>query len=212
VRRGICLAALGALAVTVPSWGGDGVVALPTAEPSCPDDSGDIYVDCDNGTVTDTRTGLVWLRWANCFGTQTWRNAMLLLVAGLSDIPQEGGWESANDCDLSDGSSPGEWRLPSRSEWLAMVDDANGGDGDLTCNPTITSDDGNACWSESDATCALLGTTCSFFDIQTDLPYWSATANSMDAWWVSLSSGTDGVIAFDSEAAEYRVWPVRGGQ
>ena len=36
-----------------------GVVALQTADPSCPDDSGDIYVDCGNGTVTDNRTGLV---------------------------------------------------------------------------------------------------------------------------------------------------------
>jgi hypothetical protein len=48
------------------AWAGDGVVALQTADPSCPDDSGDRYVDCGNGTVTDNDTGLVWLKQANC--------------------------------------------------------------------------------------------------------------------------------------------------
>ena len=51
-----------------PASAGDGVVALQTAAPTCPDDSGDRYVDCDNGTVTDNETGLVWLANADCFG------------------------------------------------------------------------------------------------------------------------------------------------
>jgi hypothetical protein len=59
------------LLVAIPptSLAGDGVVALQTADPSCPDDSGKIYVDCGNGTVTDNRTGLVWLKNADCLLT-----------------------------------------------------------------------------------------------------------------------------------------------
>ena len=40
-----------ALAVIGPgaAWAGDGLVALQTADPSCPDDSGNIYVNCGNG-------------------------------------------------------------------------------------------------------------------------------------------------------------------
>ncbi len=55
---------------------GEGVVALQTAAPSCPDDSGYRYVNCRNGTVTDNDTGLVWLRNANCIGHVDWHTAM----------------------------------------------------------------------------------------------------------------------------------------
>ena len=51
---------------------GDGVVALQTADPSCrglPFQADYIYVGCGNGTVTDNRTGLVWL--VNALGGTT---------------------------------------------------------------------------------------------------------------------------------------------
>ena len=111
-----------------PSRAGDGVVALQTADPSCADDSGDIYVDCGNGTVTDNRTGLVWLKNANCLiavgGDVDWYTAMDF-VAGLKDIPSSS-VAALHDCGLSDGSSPGEWRLASVDELERIINDALG--------------------------------------------------------------------------------------
>jgi hypothetical protein len=50
-----------AAVVTTSAVGGDGMVALQTAESSCPYDRGNLYVDCGNGTVTDSRTSQVRL-------------------------------------------------------------------------------------------------------------------------------------------------------
>ena len=58
-------------------------------------------------TVTDNRTGLVWLENADCLGAVDWFTAKEV-VAGLSDLQGS----DPDDCGLSDDSSPGEWRLP----------------------------------------------------------------------------------------------------
>jgi hypothetical protein len=68
-------------------------------------------VDNADGTVTITdRFGrLTWLRDANCTGLVTWTQAMALsaeLAAGA--------------CGLRDGSTPGDWRLPSEAELLHL--------------------------------------------------------------------------------------------
>ena len=62
------------------------------------------YVDCGNGTVTDTVTGLVWLKQSNCLSSADWEAAKKA-VAGLKD----------GSCMLTDGSSPGDWRLPTNT-------------------------------------------------------------------------------------------------
>src|SRR5215470_2110950 len=33
------------------------------------------YADCGNGTVTDTATGLIWLKKVDCFSTSNWDDA-----------------------------------------------------------------------------------------------------------------------------------------
>ena len=111
-RRILFLILVVPVALPLTSLAGDGVVALQTADPSCRDDSGNIYVDCGNGTVTDNRTGLVWLKNANCFDQQTFHEAMDTIL-GFSDLPASrnvlcpGGINGTCDCDLSDSSSPG---------------------------------------------------------------------------------------------------------
>ena len=183
---------------------GDGVVALQTADPSCPDDSGDIYVDCGNGTVTDNRSGLVWLENANCLGgTADWFAAREF-VAGLADIAV-GSLAAAHDCGLSDGSSPGEWRLPSLSEWEAMIGDALGQGGDPDCvatPPTITNDSGDGCWATGPS---------SLTDVQS-ADYWSSSFVVLSptfAWTMDMAIG----FGFGSAKANAKyVWPVRGGQ
>jgi hypothetical protein len=184
----------------------DGVVALQTADPSCRDDSTAIYVDCGNGTVTDNRTGLVWLKNAGCLDEEAdWLTARDF-VAGLADMP-DGSIPALHDCELSDGSSPGEWRLPSLAEWEAMVGDAV----DLGCSPTITSNHPagiTPCWS---AGCSTVG-LCAFSDVQSDF-YWSASSSvemPSTAWVASLNTGIN--FTNDFKTSVHYVWPVRGGQ
>jgi hypothetical protein len=63
-----------------------------------------------NGTITDNLTGLVWLKNADCFGKKAWPGAMLLAHSLTS-----------GQCGLIDGSTVGEWRLPSRNELESLL-------------------------------------------------------------------------------------------
>lgn len=207
VFRVPCLVLTLVVALPLSSLAGNGLVALQTADPACPDNSGNRYVACGNGTVTDNETGLVWLANTDCFGIQEWHDAMEI-VAGLADLPDAEvcGAVSADECDcgLSDGSSPGEWRLATVGEWKAMVEHA---DDVLGCNPTISNDAGDACWNQPcvDASdCSFLGLVSGFF--------WASSTVVIDppkAWEVSLSHGG---VAGTGKLADLYVWPVRGGQ
>ena len=185
-------------------------MALQTADVSCPDESGNIYVDCGNGTITDNRSGLIWLKDSDCFGLRTWLEAMTI-VSGLSDLSSTS--TAANDdCGLSDGSSPGEWRLPSASEWESMIAEAIA----LGCTgsggPSITNDAGNDCYGD--------GSSSSFINLAktgAEL-YWSSTvalALTADAWFTVLDFGfiidneNFGDVSFGDQ---FYIWPVRGGQ
>ena len=149
------------------------------------------YVDCGNGTVTDTVTGLIWLKQANCFGTGDWAAANRT-AASLQD----------GDCGLTDGSSPGDWRLPTSTEWYAMVVRAV----TLGCfPPSLTNDAGTACYGD--------GAGASITGVATDYGYWSSSADEVspnNAHFVNLDNGDTGSIA-GKVITTGRVWPVRGG-
>lgn len=67
------------------------------------------FIDNTNGTVTDNLTGLVWLKDADCFGPQTWDNA----ISRAGDLAN-------GQCGLNDGSKAGQWRLPNREELKSL--------------------------------------------------------------------------------------------
>ncbi len=69
------------------------------------------FTDNGNGTVTDKLTGLIWLKNSNCFGAQTWSQA-------LSDANNL----ANGQCSLTDGSTAGAWRLPNVRELLSLID------------------------------------------------------------------------------------------
>ncbi len=75
------------------------------------------FVDNQDGTVTDKLTKLIWLKNSNCFGKLNLRDAALA-VEGLK----------AGDCGpnpthvLLDGSSGGDWRLPTMGELCTLID------------------------------------------------------------------------------------------
>jgi hypothetical protein len=69
------------------------------------------FADNGDGTVTDHLTGLIWLKNADCFGDLNWNDA-LEASNNLAD----------GDCGLSDGSVPGDWRLPNVRELHSLYD------------------------------------------------------------------------------------------
>ena len=154
------------------------------------------YVDCGNGTVTDTVTGLIWLKNASCFPD----------VADYAAANRAAARLAAGQCGLTDGSSAGDWRLPTKAEWQATIARAVA----LGCYlvapnfnpPSLTNDAGTGCFST--------GPT-SFTGLRSYV-YWSSNAiedNPSAAWFVSLSAGNvnDGF----SKGFFNDVWPVRGG-
>jgi len=70
--------------------------------------------DNGNGTVTDTLTGLIWLKQGDCI-SQTWSGA----VAAVNALAN-------GQCGLSDGSAPGSWRMPNRKEMQSLADRSQG--------------------------------------------------------------------------------------
>jgi hypothetical protein len=72
----------------------------------------DRFIENGNGTVTDSFTDLIWLKEANCIGSQVWDDT-ILLVAGLK----------SGECGLTDGSGEGDWRLPTKSELQGLGTD-----------------------------------------------------------------------------------------
>ena len=84
--------------------GDDGSLAMGTALPTFR------MIDNGNGTVTDTVTGLVWLKQADCINA-TW-SAALAAIAQLA----------TGQCGLSDGTTAGQWRMPNRHELESLQD------------------------------------------------------------------------------------------
>jgi hypothetical protein len=68
------------------------------------------WLDNGNGTITDTMTGLIWLKQANCIN-QPWAGAL----AAISHL-------ASGQCGLTDGSTAGSWRMPNRNEIQSMSD------------------------------------------------------------------------------------------
>ena len=69
------------------------------------------FTDNSDGTVTDNLTGLIWLKNADCFGLQH----------GISQAFNHAEELRDGQCGLSDGSSTGDWRLPTIRELYSLV-------------------------------------------------------------------------------------------
>ena len=157
-------------------------------------DNDNRYQDRGNGTVTDTVTGLIWLKDGGCFKT----------LAPTS-------WAAANEaaavladgqCGLSDGSSAGDWRLPTKEEWEATIAQAVALGCTVDKAPSLTNTAGSDCYN--------LGPQ-PFANVQSNF-YWSSTTDrfgvngTSSAWGVNLGTG----IVYGSYKPGYHyVWPVR---
>ena len=145
------------------------------------------YVDNGNGTVTDTQTGLLWLKDAACWGIANnwWLGTSL--AAGLKN----------GDCGLTDGSVPGDWRLPTIAEWMATVEL------ELECtNPSLANTPGTGCYSDGPQPFINVGSWHN--------TYWSSTELGGSIYEnICLTAGTEG---WTYGGYAYGIWPVRGGQ
>jgi len=136
------------------------------------------FVDNRNGTVTDLLTGLVWLKNANCFKMMDWKSAEQA-AEGLKD----GDCGPDPDLVLSDGSSAGDWRLPTMKELCTLIDYRKR-------NPALPNSHK--------------------FRLISGGYHWSATRLEYDsemAWIVYFESGTTCYEDINNHAGY--VWPVR---
>ncbi len=118
---------------------------------------------------------------ANAFGYENWNNAM---TAAATLDAGDFAW-------LTDGSSEGEWRLPTMGEWEAFVDTTY-------TNPALSNAAGDGKWSDGDV----------FNNVQTMEGYWSSTGSgTSSAWYVSMSNGNPYIG--DKDERLLVVWPVR---
>ena len=162
------------------------------ADPPCYDNV-NRYVDCGNGTVTDTVTGLVWLQKVDCWATLHFSNANLYAA-----------WLKEGKCDLYDNSSPGDWRLPTKAEWQETLAKAVGWECE---GPALTNKAGNNCYDTEP------------YHVFSGVPsgsevaiYWSSTSSQDypdDAWYVVINNG---FMASVVKTNDLHLWPVRGGK
>jgi hypothetical protein len=136
------------------------------------------FIDNKNGTVTDSLTGLIWLKNTKCFRMIDWESAKRA-AKSLKD----------GDCGpdqaliLSDGSSAGDWRLPTMNELCTLIDYSKR-------NPALPPGQ-------------------PFSDFSPGY-YWSATVlhyHPRMAWIVYIESGTTCYDDIKNHAGH--IWPVR---
>jgi len=143
--------------------------------------TGDRFKDNGNGTVTDTRTGLIWLKNANPCEAKNWSDAGTY-CASLAN----------GTAGLTDGSTAGQWRLPSKTELEGIGTD-----------PPVTWEGPGSPfvpWTIPGAP---------FTDVQFNV-YWSGTSyNADNAWAVYMGLGL--VNYGNKSTIVVIVWPVRSG-
>jgi Protein of unknown function (DUF1566)/Carboxypeptidase regulatory-like domain len=121
------------------------------------------FLDNGNGTLTDTMTGLVWMKKADCI-EDNWAGAVAA-VQGLA----------SGTCGLTDGSKPGDWRMPNRKEMESLEDRMNGNEADFM--------DATYVWKSD----AALYRGPIFSDFVGNVSYWTSTTDAADpseAWTV----------------------------
>ena len=135
------------------------------------------FTDNLDGTVTDNLTGLIWLRRAHC-----WEYYVLDWYQSLDGANAlQSGY-----CGLTDGSTPGEWRMPNRIEMLSILDMSR-------YNPALPNHH-------------------PFLYVQNQ--YWTSTTDLVDgskAFYVRVVDGESITYEKADPFAVMDVWPVRGG-
>jgi len=148
------------------------------------------FVDNGDGTVTDSLTGLMWVKEANCIGDihpafdvdGTAGDGYVSWQIGLDFVADLNA--ATYDCGVTGGYT--DWRLPNRKELWSLVDLGQ-------TNPALP-----------------VGHP---FSGVVSSGYWSSSSNEAGpdyAWWVSFHDGN--VLWGDKVTNTSPVWLVRAGQ
>jgi hypothetical protein len=78
--------------------------------------------------VTDTVTGLVWLKEANCIQSD-WATA----VSAVNKL-------ASGQCGLTDASAAGSWRMPNRNEMQSLADRNQNNEADYLISSFLNQD------------------------------------------------------------------------
>ena len=138
----------------------------------------DRFTDNGDGTVRDNTSGLIWLKDAGC----VWGGAFGDAWLGTDSL--RSGW-----CGLSDGSSEGDWRMPTREEWKHFVCPQYN-------DPAMCNAVGTGPWTEGDP----------FIDVRSEFYWTTESQGPFNQWAIDLLTGNE--ISIDSYA-HARAWPVR---
>ena len=139
------------------------------------------FTDTGDGAISDALTGLAWLKNANCTDTV----GGVKKDAGTLKWSQALTWSNAlatGKCGLSDGSAPGDWRLPNLRELHSLVDLSQNSPALPAGHPFLS------VWSTG---------------------YWSSSTVALatgQAWILNLGLGDPGRLG---KASRQFVWPVR---
>ena len=141
------------------------------------------FTDNGDGTVYDERTGLLWLKNANCYAEQNWDPAMLS-AAGLN----------SGECGLTDGSVEGDWRLPTRAELMQFNEEDW---------PATWYQDAPFEFDVSEYMCYWSATECDYL-----VP---GEADGALFYNVYYSDWTTCTIKYTTSVGRPKAWPVRSG-
>ena len=154
-------------------------------EPEEPNNPSYRFTDMDNGTVKDNETGLIWTKNIAIFDERmTWEFAEIY-AAYLSD----------GEFGLSDGSSDGDWRLPTVSEWMSVIDTDYYG-------PALCDMSGENAWSQGNAFLNPLQINEGYYT-------WFWSSDEIDSENVYVINLCDGEVDAEYKARTWRAWPVR---
>jgi hypothetical protein len=149
------------------------------------------FVDCGNGTITDTDSGIIWLKDANCFGQHDYATANNKAADLYDGAP--------DDCGLSDGSRAGDWRLATFYDWTTILKDSCDDPPRLVGNGTTTA----GCYSDNGWASQVQASS-----------FWSSTSHGttgVDRACVATPNvGTQ--VCGTLKPLTLHVWPVRGGR
>jgi hypothetical protein len=159
------------------------------------------YVDCGNGTVTDTATRLIWLQQADCLTAATHDEARAV-VAALAD----------GQCELTDRSTQGDWRLPTSAEWSATIGPAATGDCSAMVTgglPNLTAAERGRCFQRLEE--RFGDSSASVYPAIASAVYVArARADEPGVVWLVLAgAGASNFIGTFGQGFPLRVWPVR---
>ncbi len=146
--------------------------------PDC--SSVDRFLDNNDGTVTDCRTDLIWLKNANCFDQEPFLDAVYS-AKGINN----------GECGLTDGSATGDWHLPTKEELQGIGTD-----------PPTT-------WYLGDNEVNWIKPSAPFINVAFDSfdYYWVIDPyDNENAWSVNMLSGWTMLLG---KSGYFHVWPVK---